>query len=141
MLTKKEKDQLHSVLSEEKDRLVKNAKDSLRSSMEHERSVGRDSIDESMEEEIFSTELRLRDREKYMLNKIDEAFERLENGTIDLCEECGDKILFKRLLARPTTTLCIDCKEELEKSEQMNSYIVKTPSNSQGTSESGDDEY
>jgi DnaK suppressor protein len=86
--------------------------------MNRERNIGRDSIDESMEEEIFSTELRLRDREKFLLGKIDEALRRLDENTVDECEDCGESIGFKRLLARPVTTYCIDCKEEREKEEQ-----------------------
>lgn len=124
MLTEKERAQLSSVLHAERDRLLRNAKDGLKFSMERERSIGRDSIDESMEEELFSTELRLRDREKYLLNKINAALDRLEGGSIDECEECGEKIAFRRLLARPVTTLCIDCKEEKEQEELNKSQTV-----------------
>ena len=124
MLNAEQKDQLSSVLTTERDRLIKNAKDGLKFSMERDRNIGRDSIDESMEEEIFSTELRLRDREKFLLNKINGALERLDKGTIDECEECGEKIAFRRLLARPVTTLCIDCKEEKEKEELAKSQIL-----------------
>src|SRR4029453_13068388 len=81
------------------------------------RNIGRDSIDESMEEEIFSTEMRLHDREKFLLGKINKQLARLENGGIDVCEECGEQISFRRLLARPVTTLCIDCKEQSEREE------------------------
>jgi DnaK suppressor protein len=124
MLTEKEASQLRAVLIAERDRLLRNAQDGLKFSMERERSIGRDSIDESMEEEIFSTELRLRDREKYLLNKINAALERLDKAIIDECDECGEKIAFKRLMARPVTTLCIDCKEEKEKEELAKSQIV-----------------
>ncbi|MCS6915103.1 MAG: TraR/DksA C4-type zinc finger protein [Myxococcales bacterium] len=124
MLTPQEQEMLGAVLRAERERLLENAKAGLRFSMERERNIGRDSIDESMEEEIFSTELRLRDREKFLLNKINSALERLENGTIDECEECGEKISFKRLMARPVTTLCIDCKEEKEKEEMAKSQIL-----------------
>ena len=41
----------------------------------------------------------------------------LDNGGIDVCEECGEQIAFRRLLARPVTTLCIDCKEQSEREE------------------------
>ena len=124
MLTEQQRKQLSDVLLSERDRLLRNAKDGLKFSMERERSIGRDSIDESMEEELFSTELRLRDREKFLLHKITAAIERLDNGIIDECEDCGEKIAFKRLLARPVTTLCIDCKEEKEKEELAKSQIV-----------------
>src|SRR5947208_4328201 len=115
MLTDKERDQLRGVLEAERERLWQNAKGVLSFSMNRERNIGRDSIDESMEEEIFSTELRLRDREKFLLGKIQGAFERLDTNLIDECESCAEPIGFKRLLARPVTTLCIDCKEERER--------------------------
>jgi DnaK suppressor protein len=118
MLSEKEKKQIRVVLEDEQKRLAKTSQNALAYSMNHERNIGRDSIDESMEEEIFSTELRLRDREKFLLGKIDEALRRVEEGTIDHCEDCGESIGFKRLLARPVTTYCIDCKEEREKEEQ-----------------------
>ena len=118
MLNDSQKGQLRTALETERARLVENAKDGLQFSMNRERNIGRDSIDESMEEEIFSTELRLRDREKFLLGKIDEALRRLDEGTIDEFEDCGESIGFKRLLARPVTTYCIDCKEEREKEEQ-----------------------
>jgi DnaK suppressor protein len=124
MLNEREKAQLSEVLLAERERLLRNAKDGLKFSMERERSIGRDSIDESMEEELFSTELRLRDREKFLLNKINAAIERLDGGTIDECEDCGEKIAFRRLMARPVTTLCIDCKEEKEQEELNKSQTV-----------------
>ena len=71
-----------------------------------------------MEEEIFSTEMRLHDREKFLLGKITKQLARLKAGEIDVCEDCGEAISFRRLLARPVTTLCIDCKEQSEREEQ-----------------------
>jgi DnaK suppressor protein len=118
MLNEQQQAQLKEVLEGERRRLVRNAQDGLAFSMNRERNIGRDSIDESMEEELFSTELRLRDREKFLLGKINGALNRLQDGTINECESCGEAIGFKRLLARPVTTLCIDCKEEAEKEEQ-----------------------
>ncbi len=119
MLKKAEQNQLKDVLLSERDRLLKNAKEGLQFSMESDaRRIGNDSIDASIEEQMLSTELRLRDREKYLLNKIDESLDRLAKGMVDECEECGEKISFRRLLARPTTTLCIDCKETSEKEEK-----------------------
>jgi DnaK suppressor protein len=117
MLTDSERQRLREALEAERQRLLRNAQEGLSFAMNRERNIGRDSIDESMEEELFSTELRLRDREKFLLNKIVAAIERLERGTVDECEDCGEPIGYKRLLARPVTTLCIDCKEEREKEE------------------------
>jgi DnaK suppressor protein len=118
MLSDKETSTLREALLSERKRLLRSAQDGLAFSMNRERNIGRDSIDESMEEELFSTELRLRDREKFLLGKISGALDRLEANTIDECEDCGEKIGYKRLLARPVTTLCIECKESREKEEQ-----------------------
>jgi RNA polymerase-binding transcription factor len=123
MLTEKEREELRAALSVERERLVRNAQDGLQFAMNRDRNIGRDSIDESMEEELFSTELRLRDREKFLLGKIEAALERLDTGTIDECEDCGERIAFKRLLARPVTTLCIDCKEAREHEEQAQTQV------------------
>jgi DnaK suppressor protein len=62
--------------------------------------------------------MRLHDREKFLLGKINKQIARLQAGEIDVCEDCGDVISFRRLLARPVTTLCIDCKEQSEREEQ-----------------------
>lgn len=141
MLSEREQTQLRGVLVTERDRLIRNAKDGLKFSMERERSIGRDSIDESMEEELFSTELRLRDREKFLLNKINAAIDRLDAGSIDECEDCGEKIAFRRLMARPVTTLCIDCKEEKEQEELNKSQTVGRGSvDSESLSESMEEE-
>ena len=117
MLTDTEKSQIRKVLEEARQRLQRKSESALSYSMNHERNIGRDSIDESMEEEIFSTEMRLHDREKFLLGKINKQLARLENGGIDVCEDCGEQIAFRRLMARPVTTLCIDCKEQSEREE------------------------
>jgi DnaK suppressor protein len=64
--------------------------------------------------------LRMRDRERKLLTKIDEAFKRLDTGTYGRCEECGDDIALERLKARPVTTLCIVCKSDQEARERPN---------------------
>ena len=117
MLSNSEKEELRGVLESARRRLAKVGQNALNYSMNHERNIGRDSIDESMEEELFSTEMRLHDREKYLIGKIEKQLARLREDTIDVCESCGERIAFKRLLARPVTTLCIDCKEQKEREE------------------------
>ncbi len=62
--------------------------------------------------------LRIRDRERKLITKIDEAIERIEDGTYGECESCGGQIAVDRLKARPVTTLCIDCKESQEADER-----------------------
>ncbi|HEX2572045.1 MAG TPA: TraR/DksA C4-type zinc finger protein [Polyangia bacterium] len=127
-LKETEREKIREALMAEKQRLLHNAQEGLSFAMNRERNIGRDSIDESMEEELFSTELRLRDREKFLLGKILDAIERLNNGTINECEDCGEPIGFKRLLARPVTTLCIDCKEEREREEQAQNQLGRAGS-------------
>lgn len=61
--------------------------------------------------------LRLKDRERKLIKKIDEALERMSNNTYGICEGCGGDIPYKRLKARPVTTLCIECKTIQEQEE------------------------
>ncbi len=61
--------------------------------------------------------LRIRDRERMLKKKIEDAIARIEDGTFGLCEVCGEQIGSERLEARPVTTLCIDCKESQEEDE------------------------
>jgi DnaK suppressor protein len=62
--------------------------------------------------------LRIRDRERKLVSKIDEAIGRIEDGSYGKCEECGGDIGIERLKARPVTTLCIDCKSLQETQER-----------------------
>lgn len=71
----------------------------------------------SLESERSAT-LRIRDRERKLIAKIDAALERIENGTYGKCEECGEPIGIERLKARPVTTLCFDCKSAQEEAER-----------------------
>jgi DnaK suppressor protein len=64
-------------------------------------------------------ELRIRDRERKLILKMQEAIKRIEDGTFGVCEVCGGPISEKRLMARPVTTLCIDCKTKQEKMEKL----------------------
>jgi DnaK suppressor protein len=64
-------------------------------------------------------ELRIRDRERKLIGKLQEAIKRIDDKTYGICETCGEQISEKRLLARPVTTHCIDCKNRLEKLEKL----------------------
>lgn len=61
--------------------------------------------------------LRLKDRERKLIKKIDEALDRMSGNVYGICESCGGDIPYKRLKARPVTTLCIDCKTLQEQEE------------------------
>ena len=69
-----------------------------------------DPNDRATQESEFSMELRARDRERKLIKKIDESMRNLDNDEFGYCEACGVEIGVKRLEARPTATLCIDCK-------------------------------
>jgi len=122
MLTPEQTAELKSRLLADLTRLGDHAHKAIEFTMDRDRDrIGRDSIDESAEEELYSTQLRLADRETFLLAKVREAVERLEKGAIDECEECAEPIGFKRLMARPVTTLCFECKsaaEQVESDEQ-----------------------
>lgn len=61
--------------------------------------------------------LRIKDRERKLIKKIDEALDRLATRTYGICEGCGEEIPLKRLKARPVTTFCIECKTQQEQEE------------------------
>lgn len=69
-----------------------------------------DPNDRATQESEFSLELRTRDRERKLIRKIEEALKQIETGDYGFCESCGIDIGVRRLEARPTATLCIDCK-------------------------------
>ena len=69
-----------------------------------------DPNDRATQESEFSLELRTRDRERRLIKKIDDSLKEIESGAYGFCESCGIEIGIRRLEARPTATLCIDCK-------------------------------
>lgn len=78
-----------------------------------------DTTDITSSELDRSMRMRLRNREVLYLKKIEEALRRISTGNFGECEECGDAIGLKRLLARPTAIFCVKCKEEQEVREQQ----------------------
>jgi len=81
---------------------------------------GRDSLDESSTEQGLSAQLRLADRDRKLIRKIDDALERIDQDEYGECEVCEEPIQEGRLIVRPMATLCIDCKEEQERQEARN---------------------
>lgn len=82
-----------------------------------------DQNDRATLEEEFNLELLTRERERKLINKINEAMTHLETGEYGYCASCGVEIGLKRLEARPTATLCIDCKSLDEIRERQNSGV------------------
>lgn len=78
--------------------------------MQDEATVFADPNDRASQESDMALELRNRDRERKLIKKIDEMLARIDSGEYGYCENCGVEIGLNRLEARPTATLCIDCK-------------------------------
>lgn len=87
--------------------------------MQDEATVFADPNDRASQESDIALELRNRDRERKLIKKIDESIARIESGEYGYCDSCGVEIGLKRLEARPTATLCIDCKELEERREKQ----------------------
>jgi DnaK suppressor protein len=106
------------MLEESKKALLMNARKTLMEESNFDTDDLPDEIDLASSEYTQSMIFRLRDREKFLLKKIERALQRMDAGTFGICERCEDEISAKRLEARPVTTLCIRCKEEQEKKEK-----------------------
>ncbi len=78
-----------------------------------------DPADRASQEEEFSLELRARDRERKLIKKIDQTLQRIEEEDYGFCDSCGVELGIRRLEARPTATLCIDCKTLAEIKERQ----------------------
>jgi DnaK suppressor protein len=78
-----------------------------------------DPADRASQEEEFSLELRARDRERKLIKKIDQTLELVDDNEYGWCDSCGVEIGIRRLEARPTATMCIDCKTLAEIKEKQ----------------------
>lgn len=87
--------------------------------MQDEATVFADPNDRATQESDMALELRNRDRERKLIKKIDEMIAKIDSGEYGYCDSCGVEIGLRRLLARPTATLCIDCKTLEEMREKQ----------------------
>ena len=87
--------------------------------MQDEATVFDDPNDRASQESDMALELRNRDRERKLIKKIDETIAKIDSGEYGFCDSCGIEIGLKRLEARPTATLCIDCKTLYEIREKQ----------------------
>ena len=101
----------HDQIRDEADRTVAHMRD--------EASNFPDPSDRATQEEEFSLELRNRDRERRLMKKIENTLKKLESEDFGYCDSCGVEIGIKRLEARPTADLCIDCKTLAEIREKQ----------------------
>jgi DnaK suppressor protein len=104
-------------LHEERRLLLSNAQETTSHLQDNESTP--DPSDRASVEEEHTLELRVRDRERKMLKKIEDAISRIDSGDYGYCEETGEPIGIARLLARPTATLSIEAQERREKLKKM----------------------
>jgi DnaK suppressor protein len=121
-------------LSELKDKLFSDA-ERIRSNFqlkkhEYENSStgAKDEVDSANDNILLAADMRFSNRESLYYKKIMKTLSKIESGQYGMCDECGDTITFSRLIARPTSEMCILCKEESEREESQNFYERRSKS-------------
>lgn len=109
--------QFKELLLKQRNEILQYADDTV-TDMNDQRDNYPDPTDRASIESDRNFTLRLRERERFLLLKIDEALERIDSGEFGICESCGADIAAKRLEARPVATLCIECKTKAEAAEK-----------------------
>lgn len=107
------------LLLEEKQRILNNSKNALKNELALSPDDLPDETDLAASEISQNLVFKLRDRERLLLTKIDEALARIEDGTFGTCTDCEEPIEPRRLEARPVSDLCIACKEKQEHREKI----------------------
>lgn len=115
----KDRDKFKKILAEKRERLLRNAQQTLETDMTLDAADLPDEMDLASSEYLQSFQFRLRGRERTFLTKIDKALGKIQDESFGTCEDCGDAIHSKRLEARPEANLCIKCKEAQEREEQQ----------------------
>ncbi len=98
---------------------ILNKTDSIKGEAPIESTGQGDEGDLAVSELTLSITLRLQERQTHLLQKIDRALGKIEEGSFGLCEQCEEALAINRLKARPVATLCIACKEEQESREKV----------------------
>jgi DnaK suppressor protein len=115
---KRDLEKFRKILLEQRDQLVGNAKRAISGDIHLDPDDFPDEMDAASSEINLAFTGRLRERERHLLAKIEQALEKIEASTFGQCENCGEEIGLKRLEARPVAELCIDCKSEQERLER-----------------------
>ena len=108
-MSKGQQEHFKTILCNWKEELAEEARQTMNHLQEDGNNYA-DPNDRASQEEEFSLELRTRDRERKLTKKINDTLELIESGDYGYCDSCGIEIGIQRLEARPTATLCIDCK-------------------------------
>ncbi len=117
-ISKEDLAEIKSGLLKEKSRIISEGGKTLGNGLQQSQDDLPDFADQSSFESDRNFLLRLRDRERKLLAKIDDALQRIEDGTFGTCKGCDMEIGIKRLKARPVVTLCIECKTKQEEEEK-----------------------
>ena len=116
-MRKRDQDRIKKELLKRRREILGQALDPRNGDLKSERDNLLDSGDVATEEVDRSFKIRLREREEKLLKKIDSALIRMDDKAFGICDDCGQSIEIKRLIARPVTTLCISCKNLQEEEE------------------------
>ena len=114
----KHKEYFRRKLNDWRKEIINETKETL-SNLQYEANNFSDLADRASSETDRSLELRSRDRQRKLVGKIDEALSRIDNGSYGYCEETGEEISLKRLIARPIATFSIDAQELHERKEKV----------------------
>ena len=106
-------------LLDEKQRILNNSKNTVKNDLILSQDDLADETDLTVSEMNQNLMFKLRDRERQLLSKIDQALSKMDEGTFGTCEDCEEPIEHRRLEARPVSTLCIACKEREEHKEKI----------------------
>ncbi len=117
-LNKTQLDKFKQQLGDWRKELDSELSQTIQSMHEEEQTAFPDPTDQATMETNRNFDLRIRDRERKLIKKIDQTLSRIKEGGFGVCDSCGGDISVKRLQARPVTTLCIDCKTSQEIEER-----------------------
>jgi DnaK suppressor protein len=106
------------ILEQQRDELMGNAQKTLSGDIHLDPDDFPDEIDAASSEMNLAFQGRLRERERGLISKIEQALQKIDDGVYGECESCGEQISLKRIQARPVAELCIDCKSEQEALER-----------------------
>jgi len=117
-LRKRDLDKFRKLLVTQRELLIENARRALAGDIHLDPDDFPDEMDAASSEINLAFLGRLRERERGLITKIDQALAKIESNEFGLCETCGEEVGIKRLEARPVAELCIDCKSEQERLER-----------------------
>lgn len=118
MLSNEEIHYFKTLLTNQLEELLENASHTVKELYGNEEKLT-DIIDQGTLESIRRTSLRIKDRESRLIYKIITALKMIEKGIFGYCQACGNEIGLKRLMARPVTMHCIECKMKMEAQERL----------------------